>query len=51
MKIAISAACPNLNAKIGHKFGTSQYLVTVDVESRAEVSIDRTFELVFSLAI
>jgi len=33
MKIAISADGPSLYAKVGHKFGTSQYLVIVDVES------------------
>ena len=33
MKIAISADGSNLNAKVGHKFGTSQYLVIVDVET------------------
>jgi predicted Fe-Mo cluster-binding NifX family protein len=33
MKIVISADGPNSEAKVGHKFGTSQYLVIVDVES------------------
>ena len=33
MKIAISADGPNLEAKVGHKLGTSQYLVIVDVET------------------
>jgi len=33
VKIAISADGSNLNAKVGHKFGTSQYLVIVDLES------------------
>jgi len=33
MKIAISAGGPNLKAKVGHKLGTSQYLVIVDVET------------------
>ena len=33
MKIAISADGSNLNAKVGHKFGASQYLVIVDVET------------------
>ena len=33
MKIAISADGSNLNAKVGHKFGTSQYLVILDLES------------------
>ncbi len=34
MKIAISSDGSNLNAKVGDKFGTSQYLVIVDLESR-----------------
>jgi predicted Fe-Mo cluster-binding NifX family protein len=33
VKIAISSDGPNLNAKVGDKFGTSQYLVIVDLES------------------
>jgi len=33
MRIAISADGPNLNAKAGYRFGTSQYLVIVDAES------------------
>ena len=33
MKIAISADGPNLGAEVGHKLGTSQYLVIVDVET------------------
>jgi len=33
VKIAISANGPNLEAKVGHKLGTSQYLVIVDVET------------------
>jgi len=33
VKIAISANGPNLEAKVGHRFGTSQYLVIVDVET------------------
>jgi len=33
MKTAISADGPNLNARVGHRFGTSQYLVIVDVGS------------------
>ena len=33
MKIAISAGGPNLEAKVGHKLGTSQYLVIVEVET------------------
>jgi len=33
VRIAISADGPNLNAKAGYRFGTSQYLVIVDVES------------------
>ena len=32
MKIAISADGTNLEAKVGHRFGTSQYLVIVDIE-------------------
>jgi len=33
VKIAISADSPNLEAKVGHKLGTSQYLIIVDVET------------------
>jgi len=33
VKIAISADTPDLDAKVGHKFGTSQYLIIVDVET------------------
>jgi len=33
MRIAISASGPNLNAKVGYRFGASQYLVIVNVES------------------
>jgi predicted Fe-Mo cluster-binding NifX family protein len=33
MKIAISADGPNLEAKVGHKLGTSKYMIIVDVES------------------
>jgi len=33
VKIAISSDGSNLNARVGGKFGTSQYLVIVDVES------------------
>jgi len=33
VKIAISADGPNLGAKVGHKLGTSQYLVIIDVET------------------
>ena len=33
MKIAISADGPNLETKVGNRFGTSQYLVIVDVET------------------
>ncbi len=33
MKIAISADGPNLEARVGHKLGTSQYLLVVEVET------------------
>ena len=33
MRIAIPADGPNLNAQVGYKFGTSQYLVIVDLET------------------
>ena len=33
MKIAISAEGPDLEAKVGHKLGTSQYLLIVDLAS------------------
>ena len=33
MRIVISADGPNLNAKVGYRLGTSQYLVIVDTES------------------
>ena len=33
MKIAISADGPNLEAKVGNRFGTSQYLAIVDLET------------------
>ena len=33
MRIAISASGPNLNAEVGYRFGASQYLVIVSVES------------------
>jgi len=33
VKIAISADGSNLNSKVGYKFGTSQYLAIVDLES------------------
>ena len=33
MKIAVSAAGSNLEAKVGHRFGTSQYLLVIDLES------------------
>jgi len=34
MKIAISADGPNLKAQVGHRFGTSPYLIIVDMTSR-----------------
>ncbi|MFC1846100.1 NifB/NifX family molybdenum-iron cluster-binding protein [Chloroflexota bacterium] len=33
MKIVISSDGPNLESKVGHKLGTSQYLIIVDIES------------------
>jgi len=33
VKIAISADGPNLEARVGHKLGTSQYLLVVEVET------------------
>jgi len=33
MQIAISADGPNLQAKVGHKLGTSHYLIIFDAES------------------
>lgn len=35
MKIAISADGPNWNAKVAHRFGTSEYLLIIDVDSGA----------------
>jgi predicted Fe-Mo cluster-binding NifX family protein len=33
VKIAIASDGPDLNAEVGHKFGTSQYLIIFDIES------------------
>ena len=33
MKIAVSAAGPDLEAKVGHRFGTSEYFLVIDLES------------------
>ena len=33
MKIAISSEGPDLKAKVAHKFGTSQYLIFIDLET------------------
>ena len=33
MKIAISADGSNLNAKVAHRFGASEYLLIIDVDS------------------
>jgi predicted Fe-Mo cluster-binding NifX family protein len=33
MKIAISAGGSNLDAKVAHRFGTSEYLLIIDVDS------------------
>jgi len=45
VKIAISSDGPNLTARVGGKFGTSQYLVTVDVESGEFEAVPKPVDL------
>ena len=35
MKIAVSAEGPDLTARVGHRFGTSPYLIIVDTQTMA----------------